>query len=308
MTSWHLEDAPDQTGRTALVTGANTGIGFETARMLAHKGANVVLACRDVAKADAAAERLRALPSRGTVSVLALDLTDLESVRRGAQAFTASQARLDLLIDNAGVMATPRGETKQGFELQLGTNHLGHFALTQQLLPLLEATPGSRIVVVSSLMHHFGQLDLDDLDWKRRGYDPQKAYQASKLANLLFVLELQRRLAAAGSHVLVVGAHPGVTRSELTRSMNGFVRAVNPFFATPTDNGALPTLRAATDPSVTGGSYWGPSGLFGLRGLPGPARISKLASDEALARRLFAKSEKLTGLAFPVASSATDGR
>ncbi len=300
MARWTFDDAPDQTGRTAVVTGANTGIGFETARMLAQKGASVVLACRDVAKAEKAAERIRALKPRGDVSVAALDLTDLDSVAAFARAFTGSHARLDLLIDNAGVMATPPGKTKQGFELQLGTNHLGHFALTQHLLPLLEATRGSRVVVLSSLMHHFGKMDLEDLGWQRRGYDPQKVYAASKLANLLFVLELQRRLTAAGSPVLVVGAHPGVTRSELTRSMNAFVRTVNPFFATATDNGALPSLRAATDPAVVGGSYWGPSSILGTSGLPGPARISRSAQDPELARRLFEESEKLTGLTFHI--------
>ena len=301
MHKWTFDDIPDQAGRTAIVTGANTGIGFETARMLAQKGAEVIVACRDAQKGKAAVERITTLQASGRVSFAQLDLSDLESVAAFAQWFQASHSRLDLLINNAGVMATPFGHTKQGFELQLGTNHLGHFALTQRLLPTLEATRGARVVVLSSLMHHFGRLDLDDLNWERRPYERQPAYHASKLANLMFVLELQRRLTAAGSGIRVIGAHPGVTRTELTRSMNRFVRVVNPWFASPTEGGALPTLRAATDPTAGGGSYWGPSGIFGTRGSPAVAKIAVRAQDELIASRLFDASEKLTGVKFQLA-------
>ena len=301
MTTWTFDQVPEQTGRVALVTGANTGIGFETARMLAQKGAHVILACRSADKAEAAAQRIRALQVSGGASCVALDLADLTSVAACARALTQAHQRLDLLINNAGIMATPFGRTQQGFELQLGVNHLGHVALTQQLLPLLQKTSGARIVVVSSLMHHFGRLDFEDLNWSGRPYQPQPAYYASKLANLMFVLELRRRLMAAGSKVCVTGAHPGVTRTELTRSMNAFVRTVNPMFASPTENGALPTLRAATDAEARSGSYWGPSRIFETRGPPALARIATRAKDAAAAARLFDVSEKMVGLKFNLA-------
>ena len=299
--TWTLNEAPEQTGRTALVTGANTGIGFETARMLAQKGAHVLLACRDPQRGEAAAQRIRALGISGRVDCTALDLSDLESVAACVRALKVSHTHIDLLINNAGIMATPFGRTKQGFEMQLGVNHLGHFALTQRLLPLLEAAASPRVVVLSSLMHHFGQVDLADLNWERRTYAPQPAYHASKLANLMFMLELHRRLTAAGSKVSVLGAHPGVTRTELTRSMNIVVRTINPLFASPTENGALPSVRAATDPGARGGTYWGPSHLWETRGPPDVARIATRATDGAAAQRLFQESEKLTGLAFGTA-------
>ena len=301
MTPWTVEQMPEQKGRLALVTGANTGIGYETARMLAQKGADVILACRSVDKAEAAAQRIRDLQPSGHVSCMALDLTDLTSVAACARALTQAHQKLDLLINNAGIMATPFGRTKQEFELQLGVNHLGHFALTQQLVALLQKTPGARIVVVSSLMHHMGKLDFEDLNWAGRPYQPQPAYYASKLANIMFVLELHRRLIAAGSKICVTGAHPGVTRSELTRSMNAVVRTVNPVFASPTENGALPTLRAATDPEARSGSYWGPSRMFETRGPPALARVAKRAKDATNAARLFDVSEKMVGLKYSLA-------
>ena len=310
MKAWTFEDIPDQTGRTAIVTGANTGIGLETARMLARKGARVVLACRNEEKGKAALARILAEKPSGSASVEALDLSDLDAVAAFASSFALRHERLDLLIDNAGVMVPPLGRTRQGFELQLGTNHLGHFALTGRLLPLLErassasgAGSPARIVVVASTAQSAGRIDFDDLSWERRPYSAFRAYGQSKLANMMFALELDRRLAAAGSSVRVTAAHPGWTATDLQRTA-GFARLFNPLLAMKPAEGALPTLRAATDPAAAGGSYWGPSGLFELRGHPVPARIPRRARDQAVASRLFDVSEKLTGVTFPRARAA----
>jgi NAD(P)-dependent dehydrogenase (short-subunit alcohol dehydrogenase family) len=302
MKTWTFNDIPDQSGRVALVTGANTGIGLQTARMLALRGAHVVLACRSREKGNAAVERIRAEKPPGAVDLELLDLSDLDSVAAFSASFIAKHQRLDLLIDNAGVMVPPFSRTKQGFELQFGTNHLGHFALTLRLLPLVEKTPGSRVVVVSSTAQNFGRIDFDDLNWERRAYKAWAAYGQSKLANMMFTLELQRRLAASGSGVLVTAAHPGWTATDLQRTA-GSVRSLNPLFAMKPADGALPTLRAAVDPSAAPGSYWGPSGLFELWGRPSAGRISRRALVTADARRLFDVSEELTAVALPKTSS-----
>jgi NAD(P)-dependent dehydrogenase (short-subunit alcohol dehydrogenase family) len=303
MNRWSFADIPDQTGRTALVTGANTGIGLETARMLALKGASVVLACRNLEKGRAAAVRIQADRPRGSVTVAALDLSDLDSVAAFAADFAASHERLDLLVANAGVMVPPFGRTKQGFELQLGTNHLGHYALVGRLLPLLLRTPGARVVVVSSAAQNIGRIDRDDLNWERRPYRAWAAYGQSKLANQLFALELSRRLAAAGSGVRVTAAHPGFTATDLQRTSPA-ARLFNPIFGMKAPDGALPTLRAATDPEAASGSYWGPRGFFEMRGPPAPARISAGAQDASTAAWLWDESAKLTGVAFGLAPAA----
>ncbi|MFY1654572.1 oxidoreductase [Solwaraspora sp. WMMB762] len=302
MTPWTFGDMPDQSGRTAVVTGANSGIGFETARMLAARGARVVLACRDAGRAGTAADRIRAERPVGTVSCARLDLADLDSVAEFAEAYRADHDRLDLLINNAGVMLTPLRRTRQGFELQFGTNHLGHFALTGRLLPLLLSTGvGARVVTVASNAHRAGRIDFTDLNWQRRRYRRWAAYGQSKLANLLFTLELQRRLAGAGSPVLATAAHPGWTATDLARHTGGFVTAVGRLIAMTPHDGALPTLRAATDPAVDGGSYWGPGRRFETVGPPVAAGRSPVAGDAATAGRLWVESEKLTGVEFPVA-------
>jgi NAD(P)-dependent dehydrogenase (short-subunit alcohol dehydrogenase family) len=239
----------------------------------------------------------------GSAVLALLDLSDLDSVAAFAQDFTAHHARLDLLVNNAGVMVPPLGRTKQGFELQFGTNHLGHFALTGRLLPLVLGTPGARVVVVSSSAQRRGKIDFDDLNWERRPYRAWSAYGQSKLANMLFALELARRLAAAGSAVRATAAHPGWTATDLQRT-SGITRLLNPLFAMKAADGALPTLRAATDPAAANGSYWGPSGLFEIRGAPALARISADARDTAVAARLWAASETLTGVAFPLGGIA----
>ena len=286
MTDWTFDNIPPQTGRTAIVTGANTGIGYETALALARKGAHVILACRDLKKAEAAVERITAERPAGSARARELDLSDLESVRRFAEKFAAEHERLDLLINNAGVMVPPYSKTAQGFELQFGTNHLGHFALTAQLLPVLQRTAGSRVVVVSSTAHRMGKVDLEDLNFQRRGYRAWPAYCQSKLANLLFARELQRRLQAAGSAVLVTAAHPGWTATELQRTA-GAVRLFGPLLAMTPPQGALPTLRAATDLEAKSGDYFGPDGLFEMRGAPRRVGQSKRAQDDQVAAALW---------------------
>jgi NAD(P)-dependent dehydrogenase (short-subunit alcohol dehydrogenase family) len=298
MTSWTFDDIPDQTGRTAIVTGANTGIGYEAALMLAQQGARVVLACRNAEKGEAAVQRIRAEQPKGSVTFAPLDLSDLDSVAAFVSAFEAGSDRLDLLVNNAGVMVPPLGRTKQGFELQMGTNHLGHFALTGRLLPLLQRTPGSRVVVVSSTGQNIGKIDFDDLNWQQRSYSRWSAYGQSKLANMMFVLELQRRLAASGSDVRVTAAHPGWTATDLSRTAGGMTRFLNPLIGMKPHDGALPTLRAATDPAAAGGSYWGPAHFFEMNGPPVPARVAKRAKDAAVAERLWNVSEELTGVSY----------
>lgn len=294
---WTEQHVPDQTGRVAVVTGANTGLGFETARVLAEHGAHVVLAVRDVEKGKQAAARMS-----GDVSVQALDLTSLASVRSAAADLRAAHPRIDLLVNNAGVMYTPRQTTADGFELQLGTNHLGHFALTGLLLDRLLEVPGSRVVTVSSIAHRVeAAIHFDDLQWER-SYDRRAAYGQAKLANLMFTYELQRRLAPHGT-TISTAAHPGLSRTELARNAPTALRLpltwLSPLFQSPA-MGALPTLRAATDPAVTGGQYYGPGGRREIRGYPRLVTSSPESHDQAVQQRLWTVSEELTGVTFPV--------
>jgi NAD(P)-dependent dehydrogenase (short-subunit alcohol dehydrogenase family) len=277
------------------VTGANTGIGYETARALAHQGAHVVLACRSRAKGEAATARIAAGHPRGSVAFAALDLADLDAVRAFADGFATASERLDLLINNAGVMVPPESTTKQGFELQLGVNHLGHFALTGLLLPLARATPGARVVTVASGAHRMGAMHFDDLHFRRRGYRPWPAYGQSKLANLLFTFELQRRLDAEGLDVTALAAHPGWTATDLQRN-SWVARTAGRFLAMRPAQGALPTLRAATAPDVRGGDYYGPHGFKELRGYPVRVGTSDAARNADDAARLWRVSEELTGV------------
>jgi NAD(P)-dependent dehydrogenase (short-subunit alcohol dehydrogenase family) len=294
---WTYDDIPAQTGRTAIVTGANTGIGYETARALARKGAHVVLACRSRAKGEAATARIAAEHPRGSVAFAALDLADLASVRAFVDEFTGASEQLDLLINNAGVMVPPESATKQGFELQFGVNHLGHFALTGLLLPVLRATPGARVVTVSSGAHRMGAVNFEDLHFRRRGYRPWPAYGQSKLANLLFTFELQRCFDAEGLDVIAVAAHPGWTGTDLQRHV-WYVSALNRVFAMSPEQGALPTLRAATASDVRGGDYYGPHGFKELRGYPVRVGTSDAARNADDAARLWQVSEELTGVRY----------
>ena len=296
--AWSEADIPDQTGRTAVVTGANSGIGWETARALAAKGARVVLGCRNEEKGRDAEQRIRQRVPNADVRFEPLDLGSLASVRAFADKLGAAEARLDLLVNNAGVMMTPRGKTADGFETQLGTNHLGHFALTGLLLERLRRGPAARVVNVSSLAHFPGRIDFDDLQ-AERSYDPMRAYGQSKLANLLFTRELTRRFAAAGIPALSTAAHPGSTRTELQRHSRLMAAAVRLVSQLP-PQGALPSLYAATAPDVRGGEYFGPSRMFGMLGPPERARSSPRSQDTATARRLWEVSEQLTGVRFGI--------
>ena len=300
---WTENDMPDQHGRLAVVTGATSGLGFDTARLLAAKGAAVVLAGRDVEKGKQAVARIAASVPGAELSVVHLDLTSLASVRAAAAELAAAHPGIDLLINNAGVMYPPqRTLTADGFEQQLGTNHLGHFALTGLLLDRLLHRPGSRVVTVASLGHRIrARIHFDNLQWAR-SYDRVAAYGQSKLANLMFTYELQRRLAAAGAGTLAVAAHPGFAATELGRHFPTPIRVVMPalaaVFAQPAERGALPTLRAATDPGVLGGQYYGPSGPGETRGHPRLVSSNAASHDVSVQQRLWTVSEELTGVTF----------
>ena len=306
---WTEADVPAQRGRTAVITGANTGLGFETARVLAARGAQVVLACRDLGRAKEAAARIisgRPEPA-GTspvdVRAVRLDLASLASVHEAADEISSACGPIDLLLNNAGVMMTPYRHTADGFELQLGVNHLGHFALTGLLLERMLGREGSRVVTVSSNGHKPGRIDFDDLQSQRR-YRRMAAYYQSKLANLMFTYELQRRLAVAQARTQALAAHPGKARTELTRYLPRWMRVedliVEQPFGQGAAMGALATLRAAADPAARGGQYYGPGGRGELRGHPGLVESSDRARDTEAQQRLWRESERLTGVSYPV--------
>jgi NAD(P)-dependent dehydrogenase (short-subunit alcohol dehydrogenase family) len=303
MAKWTTADIPDQTGRVAIVTGANTGLGYETAAALAAKGAHVVLAVRNLDKGKDAVALISKRGPSADVALQELDLTSLDSIRAAAEQLRSDHDRIDLLINNAGVMYTPKSTTKDGFELQFGTNHLGHFAFTGLLLDRLLPVAGSRIVTVSSVGHRIlADIHFDDLQWERR-YNRVAAYGQAKLANLLFTYELQRRLAPRGT-TIAVAAHPGMSDTELMRNMpaplvTAFER-IAPLVAQDAAIGALPTLRAATDPAVLGGQYYGPDGIGQTRGYPKVVGSSKKSHDAEKQKRLWAVSEELTGVTYPV--------
>lgn len=283
----------DQKGKVAIVTGASSGIGYETARVLAGKNAEVIIAVRNQAKGDEAVRRIKAQNEKANVKVMLLDLASLKSVQNFAETFKQEYPRLDLLINNAGVMIPPYSKTEDGFELQFGTNHLGHFALTLHLLALIEKTPNGRIVNVSSGAHRYGKIDFDDLNWERRRYKAWRAYGDSKIANLYFTYELHRQLSQKGSTTKVLAAHPGWTATELQRH-SGLLRFLNTFFAMRSEQGALPTLRAATDEKAESGDYFGPHGFREMRGYPVKVESNRLSHDESIARELWEVSENLT--------------
>jgi NAD(P)-dependent dehydrogenase (short-subunit alcohol dehydrogenase family) len=300
--NWTAEWIPDQAGRTAVVTGANSGLGLVAARELARAGAEVVLACRDTEKGEVAAESIRAAVPDASVAVEDLDLASLASVRAFAERLDAGHESLDLLINNAGVMAPPRRETADGFELQFGTNHLGHFALTGLLLGKLAGREDARVVTVSSTAHKLGKIDFGDLQRQRR-YFRWTAYGQSKLANVLFARELDRRLRAAGSSVSSIAAHPGYADTNLQSAgppvIDRAVMAVsNRLFAQSAEMGALPELYAATRPNLDGGLLIGPDGPNEQRGYPKVVSPNKAGRNEATAERLWSVSEDLTGVSY----------
>ena len=303
-TKWTAADVPDQSGRLAVVTGANSGIGFEAAAVLAGRGARVVLAVRDLGKGEAAVAQITGRAPGADVTLQELDLSSLASIRSAADDLRAAHPRIDLLINNAGVMYPPKQTTVDGFELQFGTNHLGHFALTGLLLDQLLPVEGSRVVTVASVAHNIrAGIHFDDLQWER-SYNRVAAYGQSKLANLMFSYELQRRLAAAKAPTIAVAAHPGISNTELMRhipgtGIPGFVKLAGLVTNSP-PVGALGTLRAATDPDVVGGQYYGPSGFRELVGHPVLVQSNKMSHDTDTQQRLWTVSEELTGVKFPL--------
>ncbi|WP_159230100.1 SDR family NAD(P)-dependent oxidoreductase [Mycolicibacterium vanbaalenii] len=301
---WTASDVPDQSGRVAVVTGANSGIGYEAAAVLAGKGARVVVAVRNPSKGEEAVRRIEARHPGADVALVELDLSSLASVRGAADTLRAAYPRIDLLINNAGVMYPPKQTTVDGFELQFGTNHLGHFALTGLLLDNLLVVDGSRVVTVASIAHNIqGGIHFDDLQWER-SYNRVAAYGQSKLANLMFTYELQRRLAAKGAPTIAVAAHPGISNTELMRhipgsGLPGFTKLAGLVTNSP-PVGALGTLRAATAPDVQGGQYYGPSGFRELVGHPVLVESNRKSHDVEVQQRLWAVSEELTGVKFGV--------
>lgn len=294
-TKWTIDQIPDQSGRIAVVTGASSGIGLEAARVLAQKNALVILAVRDVAKGKAVADTIRKQAPGAEVIVRELDLSSLTSIKTFADSIIHNCKQLDLLIDNAGVMMCPYEKTRDGFEIQFGTNHIGHFALTLRLLALLKKTPGSRVVLVSSQAHKRGKLDFSDLNWKTRKYNTVQAYSDSKLANLYFTYELARKLQAEGNNPIITAAHPGWTTTELQRHMGRF-KFLNNVFGQGVELGALPTLRAALDPDAASGDYFRPDKFFELHGHPVKVKSTARSHDAEAARELWRKSEEMTGI------------
>lgn len=299
---WTADQIPDQSGRVAIVTGGNSGLGLVTARELAGAGARVVVAARNTQKGEQAVQAITAAVPEADVVLSALDLADLASVRGFAERFRAEHDGLDLLVNNAGVMASPRERTKDGFELQIGTNHLGHFALTGLLLGAMEGRSDARVVTLSSTAHKMGRISFQNLQGERR-YNRWRAYGQSKLANLLFALELDRRLRAAGSPIKSLAAHPGYAATNLQFAAPPKIDRVvmtvgNRLLAQSDEMGALPTLYAATYPGLAGGTYVGPDGLAEQRGHPTPVSPNRAARNEAVAGRLWTVSEELTGVRF----------
>lgn len=304
---WTESSVPNLQGKCALITGANSGIGFETARVMAEKGAQVVLACRNESKAIQAMSKIRERSPAAQLHFLPLDLSSLQSIRDMAEMFHEQYNQLHYAINNAGVMWLPQSKTADGFESQFGTNHLGHYALTGLLLPAILKTPGSRIVTVSSIAHTAGNIKFEDLFFERRRYGKQKAYAQSKLANLVFARELERRLNANGAQTISVAAHPGVANTNLAipgfeQSNSGLMasamKLLTPIVAQNPVNGALPTLYAATATGVEGGEYYGPDGFYEAYGYPGLAKSTRRSRNPDIGRKLWEISESLTGIEY----------
>jgi NAD(P)-dependent dehydrogenase (short-subunit alcohol dehydrogenase family) len=293
--NWTTENIPDQKGRIVIVTGASSGIGYEAAKALAKKNAKVIIAVRNLEKGVKAKSKILTDHPNADVEIMKLDLADLSSVESFVSEFKEKHKNLHILINNAGVMIPPYSKTKDGFELQMGTNHLGHFALTLKLLDIIEKTPNSRIVNVSSGAHKFGNINFDDLTWEKRKYNAWRAYGDSKIANLYFTRELSKRLDK--NKIKVTAAHPGYTDTELQRH-SGFFLFLNKFFAMPQAQGALPTLRAAIDDEAKSGDYFGPDGWLEWRGYPVKVKPNNLAQDDNIAKKLWDVSEELTNVRF----------
>lgn len=301
---WTINDMPSQSGKVIVITGGNSGLGFETAKTFAQKGAEVVLACRSTERGNTATESILKENPDAKIDAMKLDLMSLSSIRSFSDSFKQKHSRLDILINNAGIMTCPYALTEDGFESQMGTNHLGHFALTGLLLDLILSTPNSRIVTVSSLAHKQWKMSFENsLSEHAPKYNKMRAYARSKLANLLFTYELQHRLKAANHNCIAVAAHPGASYTNLGRHMEKklIVRILKPLIIKvlpDSKSGAMPQIRAASDPSVKGGEYYGPSGFMELAGRPVKVKSSKQSYDSSLAKRLWEMSEELTGVKY----------
>jgi NAD(P)-dependent dehydrogenase (short-subunit alcohol dehydrogenase family) len=288
---------PDQKGKVAIVTGSSSGIGYEAARVLANKKAEVIIAIRNQQKGEKAIEKIKSQNPDANVTLMLLDLASLNSIKKFADEFKQKYNRLDLLINNAGVMIPPYTKTEDGYELQFGTNHLGHFALTAHLMDLLKKTENSRIVNVSSAAHKYGNINFDDLNWQKRKYKAWSAYGDSKIANLYFTYELADRLSSNGNHLLVTAAHPGWTGTDLQRH-SGAMEFLNKFFAMSIEQGALSTLRAALDENAQNGDYYGPDGFMEWKGYPVKVESNPLSHNKDIAKKLWNVSEELTEVKF----------
>lgn len=299
--NWTKENIPSQQGKTIIITGATSGIGLEAAKVLSEKGAKIILPVRNLEKGKLAVEQIQQRFKSADITLMNLDISDLDSVRRFAAEFLKKYRQLDLLLNNAGIMWTPQRETsKQGQELQFATNHLGHFLLTGLLMPLLKATPNSRVITQSSILHKKGQgqnfeptIYFDDLNFSK-SFDTKKAYAQSKLANLLFTYELDRRLKAAKINSIAVASHPGYTATNLQKGLGWMMKVMNVLVAQKVTMGVLPILRAATEPNLKGAEYFGPTKMSEMKGFPELVSSSDTSHDETLAKKLWEVSERLT--------------
>ncbi|HLP73511.1 MAG TPA: oxidoreductase [Bacteroidales bacterium] len=303
MAEFRIEEVPSQNGKIAIVTGANTGLGFETTKGLARTGMKVIMACRDIEKAQTAKGKILKEQPFADLEIMIVDLSRFVSIRKFAGSYLARYKSLDLLVNNAGIMIPPYCKMEDGFESQFGVNYLSHFLLTGLLFDTLEKTPASRIVALASNAHRNATIDFDDLNWEKRKYSPLSAYGQSKLACLVFAFELNRRILGNGFHTKAAAAHPGVSVTELVRHIPKLVmllgKPVTALLTHSPEKGAMPVLMAALNPDVKGGEYYGPQGYHEWTGKPGLAKSTALANDEALAKRLWDISEKLTGVKYP---------
>lgn len=294
---WDQSNIPDHSGRVVIVTGATSGLGKEAAKVLAGKGATVVMAIRNLEKGNRVAKEIKESHPEAKVDARELDLASLDSVRAFADGFKKGYNRLDILINNAGVMVPPYSKTEDGFEIQMGVNHLGHFALTGLLMPLLKETDGSRIVATSSIAHRQGNINFEDIHWEKRDYKTSQAYGDSKIANLYFTYELARKLKGTSDAPLVTAAHPGWTSTDLQRHST-FFKVLNPIFGQSVEMGTLPTLRAAIDESAEPGDYFGPRGFIEAKGYPIRVDSNERSKNLDKAKRLWTLSEELTGVRY----------
>lgn len=295
--NWSASNIADQTGKVIIITGSTSGIGKAGAEILADKNATIVMAVRNTQKGENVAKEIKSKYPNAQIDVRKLDLSSLKSVKEFADGFNQNYARLDVLINNAGVMIPPYGKTEDGFELQMGTNHLGHFALTGHLMPLLKKTKDSRIVSTSSIAHRYGNIDFSDLGWEKRKYNASRAYSDSKIANIYFMYEFARRYQNTPDAPMITASHPGWTGTDLQRH-SGPMQFLNIFFGQQPPQGILPSLRAAFDPEARSGDYYGPSRFMEMRGNPTKVKTIALAQDPEIAKKLWDVSEELTGVKY----------